>query len=103
MDNVSLSRPEDLALAQDLLVKIETIDDKIDPRLDASTWATETGSIKQRPAYSIKPMNDRGATFVERLARLLDVDVFGDFFGKAKSARTASLAGGAGYVELAQG
>lgn len=103
MDNISQSRPDDLALAQDLLVKIDGHDAKVDPRLDASTWATKTGSIEQRSAYAHETMNKRGKIFVQRLARIHDVAALGDFFGTGQSPNISPRAGGAGHFELAQG
>ncbi len=81
MDNINNQRPEDEANARDLLTKIAEHDDKIQARLDASTWATKTGSIAQRAEYAHASMNRRGRILCSRLAGIFGLVIMRDFFG----------------------
>jgi hypothetical protein len=103
MTTIGSSRPEDEANAIALLTKIADQDDKIQARLDASTWATKTGAIEQRAAYAHEVLRRRGRALVMRLASIHGVGTQSDFFGDKQPPYITRRQGNAGSYELVEG
>ena len=78
-------RPAAQAIVEELLAKLDALDEEIDTDVVRSSKAVQVGSVKLRGPYQLDAKNARGRELVQRLANILGVEPMGGVFGAERT------------------